>query len=279
MPDGATPYNRWPGELAQTSRFGVVFEGEIRRVLRSNWGLLSVLLGLAIGLAFIGQLFDFRQRGVALQLDHFVSMVDMVLWGGLAVAAITGTTALLLDKQHGALDLYFTRSLTPREYLLGKSLAQFTLATGVVFAPVIVYMLVALLVIGVDGLPEGWALWIPWGLAVAAGWGLLVTGLALGISAVGRSAAGAVVVLAGAFLIAEVLLWRMLEGLTDSVYAALISPLAGARQLNAWLMGHTLPYGFEPHWAAIVWGFLVFLGWGLFIWRRPRVRGVEEVSE
>ncbi len=254
----------------------MVFEGEVQRVLRSSWGLVAVLIGLAFGLAYIGQLLEFYQQDVALSLGHYESMLNWLLWGGVAVAAITGATTLLLDKQHGALEIYFSRSLTPGEYLAGKSLAQFSLSAGVVFVPVLVYVLMGYLLYG--EFPDGWGKVIPVGLAVAVGWGLLVTGLALGISAVGRSAAGTVVLIAGAFVVVEVFLWRLVAALTDNAYVALVSPMAGARQLTAWLLGQELPYEFGVHWAAAVWAVLVLFGWGLLLWRRPRVRGAEGVG-
>lgn len=276
LSEGATPYTRWRGAFSPASRLGVVFEGEVQRVLRSGWGLMAVLVGVAIGLAFIGQLFEFRQAETGLRLGHFEQMLNLVLWGGLAVAVLTGATTLLLDKQSGALEIYFSRSLTPTEYLLGKSLAQFSLSAGVVFVPVLLYVLVGYLLF--NEFPDGWGMLIPVGLAVAVGWGLLVTGLALGVSAVGRSTAGTVVLLVGAFAVIEVFLRQLMTWITDNAYVALVSPMAGTQQLTAWLMGRELPYEFGVHWAAAVWLVLVLFGWGLLIWRRPRVRGAEEVS-
>jgi hypothetical protein len=224
--------------------------------------------------AYIGSLWEMRQRGLdAHSIDNFVRMLNVIVWGPLLVAAITGSTTLLDDKRRGALDLYFTRSLTPHEYLAGKSFAQLAVAAGVMLAPIILYVLVAQLFFAQH--PEGWLMAIPIGAAIAIGWALLVVGLALGVSATGRSTAGAVVLVLGAFAIVEVLLWRLLEAVTDSVYVALISPIAGARQIIAWSFGTELPHGFEVHWAFIVWGALAILGWGLLWWRRPRVKGAE----
>lgn len=277
MSEGVTPYTRFSGAFSTASRLGVVYEGELQRVLRSTWGWLAALAGLLVALAFAGQLLELRQAGQPHQMASVVTMFDWLLWPSLAVAAISGVTALLADKQNGALELYFTRSLTPGEYLAGKCLAQFSLSAGVVFVPVLAYVLIALLLFGEH--PEGWAMVLPVAAAVAIGWGLLVTGLALGISAVGRSAGGAVVLLVGAFAVLEMFLWRILEVLTDNIYVALISPMAVTRQLTAWILGQPLPHEFEVVWAASVWLALVLLGWGLLLWRRPKVRGAEEVSE
>lgn len=276
MTEGVTPYTRFTGTFSSASRLGVVVEGELQRVLRSTWGLVAVLAGVAVGVAFIGQLLEFRQAGRPHEMASVVTMLGWLLWSSLAVSAVTGATALLLDKQHGALELYFTRSLTPGEYLTGKCLAQFSLAAGVVFVPALAYFAIAFLLFGEH--PEGWAMVLPVAAAVAVGWGLLVTGLALGISAVGRSVAGAVVLLLGAFAVVEVVLWRLVEALTDNIYVALISPMAVTRQLTAWMLGQPLPHEFEVVWAAAVWLVLVLVGWGLLFWRRPRVRGAEEVS-
>jgi ABC-type transport system involved in multi-copper enzyme maturation permease subunit len=273
---GKAPYTRYQGAFATGSRLGVVFEGEVQRVIRSTWGLVALMGGIALGVAYIMSLLTTRQTTDAHTLAPYMEMMGLLPWAGLAVAAITGTTTLLLDKQHGALDLYFTRSLTPGEYLAGKCLAQFALSGGVVFVPVLVYVLMAHVLFSVH--PEGWGMAIPVAFAVATAWGLLVTGLALGVSVVGRSASGAVVVLAGAFLVVEVILWRLVGALTDSAYVALISPIQGMRQITAWLMGQPLPHEFGVEWAVAVWLILVLFGWGMLFWRRPRVKGIEGVK-
>jgi ABC-type transport system involved in multi-copper enzyme maturation permease subunit len=271
--EGLTPYPRWNGTLATASRVGVVIESEIQRILQSTWGLVGIVAAFAVGAAAIGQLWELRQTTGEYNLGLVNWMYDFLLWAGLGIAAITGSTTLLDDKRRGALDLYFTRSLTPNEYLGGKALAQLAVAAGVFILPVVAVALLAIPLF--DSQPEGYWRIIPVGAAIGIGWALVVVGLSLGVSATGRSTAGAMVLVLGSFVVLEVFLARILEALTANPHFALLSPLACARQVNAWRLGQTLPHDYPVHYALIVLGGLAVLGWSLLWWRRPRVKGAE----
>ncbi len=277
MPEGVTPYPRWGGRLAPGERWAVVATEEVRRAFQGRWSLMAILLGFGWGAASIIEVAQLRQTQIATHdASWFVEMLQQLRWFGLAVAATIGTPSLLEDSRRGALELYLTRNLTSRGYLLGKAAAVLGLTTITMLGPAILYYLATLAFY--DEHPAQWhATAVVYGGLYSIAWGAMVTGLALGLSCIGRSSRAAILLLLGGFVGMHIVVSQLLSGLTGNEKLAILSPFSGFDAMTPWLFEGTVESVLPGWWGAIQWGLLTVLGWGLVAWRRPRVRG-EEVA-
>ncbi len=277
LPEGVTPYPRWRGRLAPGERWAVVASEEVRRALQGRWSLMAILLGFGWGAASIIEVAQMRQSVVETHdAAWFVDMLQQLRWFALAVAAAIGAPTLLEDSRRGALELYLTRNLTSRGYLLGKAAAVLGLTTITLLGPAILYYLATLLFY--DTHPDNWhATAVLYGAAYSIAWGAMVAGLALGLSCVGRSSRAAILLLFGGFVGMHIVVSQLLSGLTGNENLAILSPFSGFDAMTPWLFEGSLETVVPGWWGAVQWGVLTLIGWGLVAWRRPRVRG-EEVA-
>jgi len=272
MPEGVHPYPRWNGRLATTTRVWTVAGGEVDRVRRSTWTSLVFLLGLAWGVASVIELWQLRRDGTSVhEWAWFVDMLDQLRWFALAFAAAAGGPALLDDLRLGALELYLTRPLTARAYVVGKALALLGMTTAIMVVPSVLYIAASHGLY--DDHPERWGRALPMAILYGVAWGILVSGVALGLSAVGRSARAMAIAILGAFVGADIVVGRLLSQLTQDDLFRLASPFESHQALGTFLFPAGVSVPFDPLWGVVVLVALSALGWGLLAWRRPRVRG------
>ena len=283
MTGGLHPYPRFQGELATRSRLGVLVEQELRAVLRSRWGASVLLLGVAWGVASIIELQQLREvSGATHDGRGFLDMLGQLLWFSLAVAATAGGPALLEDARSGALELYFSRAVTRHEYVAGKVLALLALTTLTVLLPALAYWGASH--VFYEGHPGWWARALPGAALVALLWGLMVSGLALGASALARSTGAVALVLLGAFATLDLLvdppalLQRVatVTALTERTEAAVLSPFTWMEAQEGWLFGLDRAPDFPFWWGLLGLGALTVLGWALVLWRHPKARGEDD---
>ncbi|MHB8632735.1 MAG: ABC transporter permease subunit [Thermoplasmatota archaeon] len=272
MPEGAHPYPRWQGQPSPASRLGVILWHEVRMANANTWSRLAMLGGLAWGVASIIQLAQYRQLGDSHDTQSFLSMLDQLRWAVLLLAAASGGASLIEDARQGALELTFTRAVTPGEYLAAKALAQTGLATAVLALPAVAYYGASFLFYTHH--PAGWEWALPLALGYSLLWGLVAAGLALGLSCVSRSSLTAALVMAGTIAGLDIVVGRLLASVTNSPRFTVLSPLAALSQVAAWMFHLPLPYKFPTWWATVEVAGLLALGWGLVWWRHPRPKGV-----
>lgn len=282
MPEGIVPYPRWQGTLSDRSRVPVIIMNEVRRALQERWSLVALLLGLAWGFASIIEFYNLREAGAGVHdYEGMVAMLRQLLWFSLGVGAAVGGPMLLDDQRVSALELYLSRAVTPIGYLTGKVAALTALTTLVVFLPAMALWGASF--VFYDSRPDnwGWAIFPLLGFSLM--WGLMVTGLALGFSSVGRSSAGAALVLFGGFATLEYLvdppgiLQRVatITSLTEDARWAILSPFSAVEGQLGWLLSIESPHIFPYWWGLLVWGALTGLGWAMVAWKHPRARGDE----
>ncbi len=280
MPEGITPYPRWEGTPTARSRLPVIAENEIRNALRNRWSLMAIALGIAWGLSSIIEFYQLRGTGTTSHdIEGFLAMLRQLAWFALAVGAAVGGPMLLEDARRGALELYLSRSVSRLEYLGGKIVALLTLTTAVIAIPAVMYW--GFSFVFYENHPDAWATAIFPALLYALMWGLMASGLALGISSVSRSSGAAALLLFGAFATFSylvdppALLSRIapLTALTEDARFAILNPFAALEGQFGWLFSTESPHAFPFWWGLLVWGALTGLGWGLLAWRHPRQRG------
>lgn len=269
MAEAIKEYPRWERAYSGAPRFLVIAREELIKIYRNKWTGYAVALFLALAiLGFAGN------RVGATRLENLVDSLKLIEWAALAVVAIAAGPAILEDRRRDALELYLSRAMRPRDYVLGKGLAIWISAVVVVLLPALAYYVSAL--VTVDDLPGSWN-WAWLGLiGHAVIWGTVIAGIGLGLSVVLNSSRAATLVLFGAIFGLDVVLSNLLEGITNDARVQVLSPIADLHQQNSWLFLETsAPYDFPWWWGALALAGLAAVGWGLFVWRRPRLKGVE----
>ncbi len=278
MPEGVTPYPRWGGALATGERWSVVAAEELQRAFRNTWSFLAILAGLAWGLASVIEVAQLKETGITVHDPAgYVDMLQQLRLFALAVAVVVGAPTLLEDARRGALELYLTRNLTSRGYIMGKAAAVMGLTTLTMLGPVILYYIATLMFY--DQHPDNWhATAVAYGALYSIAWCAMVTGLALGLSCISRSTRAAILILLGGFVGLHILVNDLLAALTNNEQLAVVSPFSAFDAMAPWLFKDAIEApAFPALWGAVAWVALTVLGWTLVALRRPRVRG-EEVA-
>ena len=103
---------------------------------------------------------------------------------------------------------------------------------------------------------------------------LLISGLALGLSAISRSSRAATLLLLGGFVILDLMVSNLLESITRDPKMQILSPFAAFQQQSEWIFqGVVSGAKFPLWWGVAELAFLTLAGWFLLWWRHPRVRG------
>lgn len=275
LPEGVRPYPKWEGVMSSGSPLMVIMGQEIRKAYLNLWSKLALVFILAYTVIFLGSLYTLSQSdGNAVHtMENYLEFLNNLRWGALALAATMGGPALLEDARRGALELYFSRAVTAADYIAGKILAVFVVTTFGLFVPGILYWMAGFLFFSEQ--PEQWATVLGPTFLYSVMWGLLVSGLALGLSSVARSSRGATLILLGGFAVLEIFIGNLLEGITRDGTLQILSPFSAMSAQADWLFNVTTDFEFPSWWGLIEWAGLVIVGWGLVVWRRPRVRGDE----
>lgn len=238
---------------------------------------LVFLLGAAAGV-FLASNSIFNLIGDEFHTQNqFLFAMQNALWAAVAVSAVLAGPRLVDDVRKGALELYLTRAVTRTEYLLGKISAVFGLAFLTVLVTGLLYFGATLIIF--EEHPDGWAL-LPLGIiAIAIIWGLLVAGVGLAVASLAKNSRVALLSYVGLFLIFGLLLPYLLEWVTDNAQVWIMSPVDALLSQSPWLFGFGAEgIEFPMWWGLLEVAALIVAGWGIFLWRRPRVRG-EEVKE
>lgn len=268
LPEGTQPYPRWQGQLSAGSRIAVVADGELQRAYRSTWSLLTVGVGLAIGLASVIELIQVARDGdTQFAYDAYLAMLGQLRWAAIAVAAVIGGPAILEDLRNGATKLYLTRSLTPSDYLAGKALAVFALIGVTILLPALAYY-VAGLAIDIEGLD--WQRMLGAAIADAILWAAMATGLALGLSLAAKSSRTAIIILLGGFVGLHIVAANLLSSLTEDDTWSLLSPFAAMDAVERWAFQADAAEAFPWWWGLLVILGLTIAGWTLVAALRPR---------
>lgn len=276
MPEGVGAYPKWQGELSGPPTWIIICGQELRRAWDNAWARAAITLAAAYAVVWLGQLWTASNTSDPSRIhttENFLRFLELLRWAALGVASVMAGSALLEDERRGALELYLSRAVTRADYLFGKLLAVFGLTFATLWIPTMVYFSVSFMLFDVR--PEAWE-WIPLkSLGYAALWAFVVTGLGLGLAAVTRSARAGTLLLFGGVFVVDVILSDLLSFMTKNDQFKVISPLAALTQQNSWLFGVDAAFKWPYWWGLVALGLYALLGWGLMLWRHPRLRGVD----
>jgi ABC-type transport system involved in multi-copper enzyme maturation permease subunit len=188
----------------------------------------------------------------------------------LALSTLISCRSIAKDRAADALELYWTRSVTPAGYFLAKWFGSFLLVgVGFVLLPACLWVF-ALLTAPDESFLATTATFLPRVLLALCAFTAAMTWIATGFSALCRSATFAsilwVLLLVGSTAIAGVLS-RLLRGET---WLRALSPWSAARRLAEWIAGVSPRLDHAPIAAAVSLGVLVLIV-GILLARRLRL--------
>lgn len=274
------PYPRYEGRLASSSRLPVLLAQEIRRAFTTPWALAILISGLGIGLGSIVEFHTLRESGAASHDGRgYTLMLSQLLWWSLALAAALGGPAIQQDVRAGAAELYYSRAVRRWEYVGAKVLALLLLTSLPILLSALAYWGMSYVLY--DAHPAWWARAFPGAIAYALMWAALVSGLALGFSAVARGSGAVALTLFAAFASLDYLVdppalferFRSLTDITEDPRVTVLSPFAWMDAMQGALFGDGHEADFPVWWGALAWALATLGGWALLLWRHPRPRG------
>ena len=275
MTERVGQFPKWMGgsPLRGGTSVHIIIIQELRKAYLDFWFRIAAIFVLAYAVVYLGNLYTLQQvRGDSVHtLANYMTFLENLRWGALAVGAVMAGPALLDDTSKGALELYLTRAVSMKEYLAGKITAVFLATFLALWIPGILYWLMGFVFF--DQQPAVWAL-LPLRTAVyALIWALVVAGLGLGLSCVAKSGRGATMILFGSFAVLDIVIGNLIAGITKDRNFELLSPFKAMDSQVGWMFGAAVDTVFPSWWGlATVLG-LVIVGWTLMAWKHPRVRG------
>jgi ABC-type transport system involved in multi-copper enzyme maturation permease subunit len=302
-------YSRWKGDrAAPVAAASVILQAGLRRGVATLFRrkLPAIILILAaygpflFGLGFIFVRFYILSRaadfGEVAQVFEQAEVAEMTQVNGeniwfylfmmqwpfvLLVCVLLGSGLIAEDRRANALELYLSRPVSVRQYLLGKFATIATFIAAVTVVPALILILAQVSVAWGEGLGEVWRLLLMMLRTVAAGalWVGVPALLILTASSLTQKARNAAILWMAVVIMLEFVASNILIEIfrNDSFFLMQIG--FNIRQLGAWILGNTNPKDFEvdvPLWQSAA----VLAGWCLLCIRtlHRRVRPVEVVA-
>lgn len=284
MPIFDQGYSRWEGEIPRRPlRWWPIlrrgFLPEIRRrltlfVIIFAWAAILVRGAVLYGDLRSGGLFTstgFMEGGV----PYFLSALTGQGMSVILVVLLTGSLLIAKDKRYNALQLYFSRPLTPNDYIAGKLGIVSAFVFAVTWLPVILLWLFA-----VGASPQEGYFAAVWSVPLRATlfcavWALVAGLMVLAVSASGTR--GVIIAASWLFLYGVLVVdgvTRVLSMLTGWDFWPLLNVHRNIENLGSWIFGAKPALDFHPVFS-LIWLGVVALGSYLFL--RMRIRPVETV--
>jgi len=284
----ARGYHHWDGRL-ESRRFPwwPVTRTGIRLAFRKKWFKLFFAGGflppvVALGFIYASErLGDFSSllRGnaklITIDPKFFMSFLtnDGLLFMIVMVLVFAGAGLIADDLKHNSLQVYFSRPLGKKDYLLGKMAVVFFFVLVLTFVPAVFLFVFKLVFAG----SFKFFLDYPWLLLSIAGYsGLLTVFFAfytLLLSALSKDGRYVMILIFMAYFFSQVLS-AILRNVFRTPYMVLFSVRENLKQVGALLFGQKPPHG-----VPVVWSFLVLAAvCGLSTWVLNRkIRAAEVI--
>ncbi len=284
MPIYDQGYSRWKGEIPpRPLRWWPIlrrgFMPEIRKrftlfVMIFAWAAILVRGAVLYGDLRSGGLFTssgFIEGGV----PYFLSALNGQGMSVILVVLLTGSLLIARDKRYNALQLYFSRPITPNDYILGK----LGIVVGFIFA--VTWLPVLLLwIFAVGASPQEGYFAAVWSVPLRATLYCIVWATVAGLMvlAVSASATRGVIIAAswlflyGALVVDGVT--RVLTMLTGWGFWPMLNINRNIEHLGTWIFGAKPALDYHPV-ISLIWLTIVVVGSYIFL--RIRIRPVETV--
>lgn len=281
MPVYDQGYRRYAARAPlRSARFWPITREALRMVLLRRWFLGLLTLPLGVFLFYVGRVYlvtQYPDIGRALPADGrmFAEFLRIETLFAILLSIFGASGLVANDLRTGAILAYLSRPLTRRDYVLGKLLVPLLLNLAMTLVPGLLLYAACLLLA-----PDTYLRWElarigPAIVAHACAISLVVSLLALAISALSRSARVAGLGLFGVILATELVRLVLQQGFRQK-HAMLLSIPANLRTLAAAL------YGVTDRQAVVAWGWaalvLALVSFACLAILRSRVRAVEIVT-
>ncbi len=284
MPIYEQGYTRWEGEIqARPMRFWPILRRGFLAELKRRRTLILLFLAWAAVLIRGVVLYGDLRAGSLLQssgllktgLSFFYSALKGQSVFVILFVLLSGTDLVSKDRRFHALQIYFSRPLTPNDYILGKLGIVSAFVFAVSFLPVLLLWIFAVAV----SVQQGYfaTVWSAPLLALfyCGLWAALAGLMVLMLSSVAQRSA--------IIAVSWVLLWgllvvdgvtRILKMLTGWSLWSLVNVDANLKQVGAWIFGADRPLGYHPLLSVFV---ILAVGAICYVILRKRIRPVEVV--
>src|SRR5690242_4017659 len=113
----------------------------MRRAFDDQWGRTAIYVAVGYALIELALTVSAAKNDPTVHnWANFLTFLGLLRWAALGIAAVMVGPALLEDAQRGALELYLSRSLSRRDYVVGKTAAVVLLTLAVVWIPALLYV-------------------------------------------------------------------------------------------------------------------------------------------
>jgi len=192
----------------------------------------------------------------------------------LLVLAFAGSGLIADDLKNNSLQLYFSRPLRKKDYILGKLAVPAFFVSLLTFVPGLLFIIFKLIFSGSFRFITEYP-WLP--LAVV-GQSVLYIGFfglyTLSLSAASRNSRYVMVLVVLVYFFSEILS-GILKLIFRSPYTGLFSLGGNLNQITAVFFSQKTPYAFSPVWSFLVLSILAVAGF-IFLFRK--IRGVEVIK-
>jgi ABC-2 type transport system permease protein len=282
-------YSHWDGRLVERRfRWWPITRTGIRLAFRKKWFKFAFAVALVPAFVFLVKIFISERleslKSILQGSDRLLKISpkdfntyltnDVILFLIVLVLAFGAAGLVADDLKHSSLQLYFSRPLTKRDYLVGKMSVVAFFVLILTALPALVLLILKLIFAG----SFKFFLDYPWLPLSILGYSALLTVFfafyILLLSALSRNARYVTVLVFGVYIFSNVL-FGILNSIFKSPYTSLVSIPANLQQTGAYIFGLKLPQAMPA-----VWSFAVLAGvcvLALVVLNR-RIRSVEVIK-
>jgi len=198
---------------------------------------------------------------------------DFLLFMMVMILVFAGAGLVADDLKHNALQLYFSRPIGKKDYLLGKAAVIFFFILVLTLVPGLLFVIFKLIFAGSFRFLAEY----PWLLLSIVGYSALLTlffaSYTLLLSALSKNRRYVTILIFGVYLFSDII-YGILFGIFRSPYVALFSIKGNLQQAGAMMFGRKLPFAYPGYLSFLVLAG-IFVVSAVVLWRR--LRSVEEV--
>lgn len=281
-------YHHWAGQLEEfrfpwwpITRNGIrlSFQRKYFKFLFAFSYLPAVVFLIGIYVSEKAEDFRFMVRGadtfLAIDPKYFRAYftADFVLFMLVMLLVFAGAGLIADDMRHNALQLYFSRPLRKRSYLLGKASVVFAFVLALTLLPGLILLIMKLIFSASFALLAQYP-WLPLSiLACSALYAVFFASYTLLLSALSRNRRYVTILIFAVYFFSDIL-HGIFYGAFRNPYFALLSIKANLKQVGSAIFGQTPPFAFPWPLSLLVLGGVCGLA-ALVLSRR--VREVEVV--
>jgi ABC-type transport system involved in multi-copper enzyme maturation permease subunit len=281
-------YSHWDGTLRESrfpwwpiTRTGILLS--FRKKQFKFFFAVSFIPAIAflVGIYISERLEDFKfmfkgaEKFITINPAYFKTYFtsDFLLFMMVMILVFAGAGLIADDLKHNALQLYFSRPLGKKDYILGKAAVVFFFILLLTLVPGLLFVIFKLIFAGSFRFLAEY----PWLLLSIAGYSVLLTlffaSYTLLLSALSKNRRYVTILIFAIYLFSDIL-FGILFSIFRSPYVALFSLKGNLQQVGAMIFGQKLPFAFPGYLSFLVLAGICAAS-AAVLWRR--LRSVEEV--